>query len=52
MEGVVSAQADHAAGSAEAVYNSKKVKPEQLKEAIEKLGYTVTAMETAPADDQ
>ncbi len=27
MEGVVSAQADHAAGSAEAVYNSKKVRP-------------------------
>ena len=46
MDGVISAEAYHAAGSAEAVYNSKKVKPEQLKEAIEKLGYTVTAMET------
>ena len=52
MDGVVSAKADHEGGSAEAVYNSKKVTAEQLKVAIEKLGYTVTAMETTPAEDR
>ncbi len=52
MDGVDSAKADHEVGSAEAVYNSKKVTSEQLKEAIEKLGYTVTAMETTPAEDR
>ena len=52
MDGGVEASADHAQGSAEALYNPKKVTPEQLKEAIEKLGYTVTATETGPAAER
>ncbi len=51
MDGVVEASADHEKGSAEALYNFKKATPEDLKQAIEKLGYTVTAMETTPAGD-
>ena len=50
IDGVIEASADHEAGRAEAVYRPKKVSADELKAAIEKLGYTVTAMETVPAD--
>lgn len=46
IDGVTSASADHEHGVAEAVYSSKKVEPEELEAAIEKLGYTVTSMKT------
>ena len=46
IKGVESATADHEKGVAEAVYRAKKVSPEELKAAIEKLGYTVTDMKT------
>ena len=48
VEGVVTASADHENGTAEAVYRAKRVEPEDLKTEIEKLGYTVTGMETQP----
>lgn len=48
VEGVDSASADHVAGSAEAVFESSGVTPEQLAAEIEGLGYTVTEVETAP----
>ena len=51
MDGVVEASADHEQGSAEVLYNPKTVKPEELKTAIEKLGYTVTAIKTKPTGD-
>jgi len=46
MSGVVEASADHEKGVAEAVYHPRKVGLEELKAEIEKLGYTVTGMET------
>ncbi len=46
MSGVVEASADHENGVAEAVYHPRKVEIEELKTEIEKLGYTVTGMET------
>jgi len=49
LDGVESASADHAAGSAEASFRSPGVSPEQLAAEIEGLGYTVTAVETEPA---
>ena len=48
MEGVEGASADHLAGTAEAVFLSPGVTPEQLAAEIEGLGYTVTATELAP----
>ena len=42
VDGVLSAAADHEAGTAEAVYRADTVKPEELEAAIEDLGYTVT----------
>ena len=51
MDGVIEASADHEKGSAEVLYYPNKVKPEQLEEAIEKLGYTVTAASTAAAEE-
>lgn len=51
MDGVSEATADHEKGRAEAVYRPKKVSAEELKAAIEKLGYTVTAMGTTPAEE-
>jgi len=51
MDGVIEASADHEKGSAEVLYHPKKVKPEQLEEAIEKLGYTVTAASTTAAEE-
>lgn len=50
MSGVVEASADHENGVAEAVYHPRKVDVEELKTEIEKLGYTVTGMETEAVD--
>jgi copper chaperone CopZ len=50
MSGVIEASADHEQGVAEAVYHPRKVEVEELKAAIEKLGYTVTGMETETVD--
>ena len=44
--GVIEASADHEKGVAEVVYHPRKVEVEKLKTEIEKLGYTVTGMET------
>ena len=49
-DGVTFATADHEKGIAHAVYNTKKVSAEDLKAAIEKLGYTVTEMSTEPVE--
>jgi copper chaperone CopZ len=49
IEGVLSAEADHEAGTA-VVVHEKKVSADELKLAIEKLGYTVTSTETADVD--
>ncbi len=46
VDGVESASADHATGSAEAVFRSPDATPEQLAAEIEGLGYTVTAVKT------
>jgi copper chaperone CopZ len=51
IKGVESATADHEKGVAEAVHRTKKVSPEKLKAAIEKLGYTVTDMRTEAVED-
>jgi copper chaperone CopZ len=45
-DGVVEASADHVKGTAEAVYDPRKVEVETLKAEIEELGYTVTGMST------
>lgn len=50
MSGVVEASADHEKGVAEAVYHPRKVEIEELKTEIEKLGYTVTGMETVAVE--
>jgi len=46
MDGVIESSADHEKGVAEASYHPRKVEVEELKAEIEKLGYTVTSMET------
>jgi copper chaperone len=46
IDGVTEATADHEAGVAQAVYRPRKIDVEDLKTAIEKLGYTVSAMKT------
>jgi len=46
IDGVIEASADHEKGVAEAVYHPRKVEADELKAEIEKLGYTVTGMET------
>jgi copper chaperone CopZ len=46
VDGVIEASADHEKGVAEAVYRPRKVEADELKAEIEKLGYTVTGMET------
>ena len=51
VDGVDSASADHAAGSAEASFVSPGVSPEQLVAEIEGLGYTVTDVKTMPIKD-
>jgi copper chaperone CopZ len=51
IEGVESAAADHEAGTAEAVSQTGSVEPEELKAAIEDLGYTVTSWRTETTTD-
>lgn len=51
IDGVVEASADHEKGQAVAVYRPRKASADELKQAIEKLGYTVTAMETTPVEE-
>lgn len=50
IDGVLEASADHDKGEAVAVYQRRKVSVEDLEQAIEKLGYTVTATETTPVE--
>lgn len=52
VDGVVSASADHEKGIAEATYRPHDTTPADLKAAIEKLGYKVTGMETAPVEQE
>ncbi len=51
MDGVESASADHESGSARATLRSSAVDADQLASEIESLGYTVTAVKTAPVED-
>jgi len=46
VDGVIEVSSDHEKGVAEAVYRPREVEAEELKAEIEKLGYTVTGMET------
>ena len=46
VDGVIEVSADHEKGVAEVVYRSRKVEVDELNAEIEKLGYTVTGMET------
>jgi copper chaperone CopZ len=50
VDGVESASADHATGSAKARFRSPGVSVEQLAAEIEGLGYTVTAVKTTPVE--
>jgi copper chaperone CopZ len=50
VDGVIEASADHERGVAEVVYRPRKVEADELKAEIEKLGYTVTGMETEAVD--
>ena len=52
LDGVLSASAEHEDGVARATYRPRDVSADQLKAAIEKLGYTVTAMETTPVEEK
>jgi copper chaperone CopZ len=45
-DGVIEVSSDHEKGVAEVVYRPRKVEVDELKAEIEKLGYTVTGMET------
>ena len=51
MDGVDSASADYAKGSARASFHSPRVSPEELVAEIEGLGYTVTDVKTTPVED-
>jgi copper chaperone len=51
IDGVESATADHETGTAEAVCRAGAVETDELKAAIEDLGYTVTSWRTEPATD-
>jgi copper chaperone CopZ len=50
-EGVMFADADHEEGTAVVVHDSKKVSAEDLKVAIERLGYKVTGFESTVVDE-
>ena len=50
IAGVLEASADYRTGEAVAVYRPKEVSADELKAAIEKLGYTVTATSTTPVE--
>ena len=45
-DGVIEVSSDHEKGVAEVIYRPRKVEVDELKAEIEKLGYTVTGMET------
>ncbi len=49
-DGVIEVSADHEKGVAKVVYRPRKVEVDELKAEIEKLGYTVTGMETEAVD--
>lgn len=51
IDGVETATADHAAGSAAARFRSPQVTPERLETAIEDLGYTVTSVSLKSVGD-
>ena len=51
VDGVIEVSSDHEKGVAEAVYRPRKVEADELKAEIEKLGYTVTGMETEAVDE-
>ena len=48
--GVLESSADYMTGEAVATYRPKQVSSDELKAAIEKLGYTVTAVHTTAVD--
>ena len=50
VDGVIEVSSDHEKGVAEAVYRPRKVEADELKAEIEKLGYTVTGMETVAVE--
>ena len=50
VDGVAEASADHEEGTAEAIYQPRKVDVDELKAEIEKLGYTVIGMKTEAVD--
>jgi copper chaperone len=50
VEGMEAVTADHEKGKAVAVYRLREVESEELKIEIEKLGYTVTGMDTKPLE--
>lgn len=52
VDGVLSASAEHENGVARATYRPRDVSADQLRAAIEKLGYTVTAVETTPVEEK
>ena len=49
-DGVIEVSADHEKGVAEVVYRPRRIEVDELKAEIEKLGYTVTGMETEAVD--
>jgi copper chaperone CopZ len=51
VEGVEQASADHLTGSARAIHLSPDVPTDRLAAEIEGLGYTVTAVASAPVGD-
>jgi copper chaperone CopZ len=51
IEGVLSATADHEEGVAQAEFRPNEVTAEELKRAIEDLGYAVVSMDTAPSNE-
>jgi copper chaperone len=50
VDGVIEVSSDHEKGVAEVVYRPRKVEADEHKAEIEKLGYTVTGMETEAVD--
>ena len=51
LDGVIEVAADHEAGSAEVVDRPRSGDEEDIKTAIEKLGYTVTGSTTEAVED-
>lgn len=48
LDGVVKVEASYKEGTARVVYDPRKVKPEEIRKAIEKLGYQAQLQEEAP----